>query len=116
MRPGPVLDGTFAVDSALRYWDELGAAQRAAIKRDLPGLPATNATDTPQRGDAFGPHLVALMTPPAGPYLAVLKNDESDIASHIGHPLGIPLSVVVNSKQVAPPLSPTRMRTTARET
>ena len=52
--------------------------------------------------DAFGPHLVALKTPPVGPYLAVLKNDESDIASHIGHPLGIPLSVVVNSKQVGP--------------
>jgi hypothetical protein len=52
--------------------------------------------------DAFGPHLVALKTPPAGPYLAVLKNDESDIASHIGHPLGIPMSVVVNSKQVVP--------------
>ena len=52
--------------------------------------------------DAFGPHLVALKTPPVGPYLAVLKNDEGDIASHIGHPLGIPLSVVVNSKQVGP--------------
>ncbi len=52
--------------------------------------------------DAFGPHLVALKTPPVGPYLAVLKNDESDIASHIGHALGIPLSVVVNSKQVGP--------------
>ena len=43
-----------------------------------------------------------MKTPPSGPYLAVLKNDESDIASHIGHHLGIPLSVVVNSKQVSP--------------
>ena len=100
MRSGRVLDGTFAVDLALRYWDELSAEQRAAIKRYLPEPPATNATDTRQSGDTFGPRLVALKTPPAGPYLAVLKNDESNIASHIGHHLGIPLSVVVNSKQV----------------
>ena len=32
MRSGQVLDGTFAVDR-LRYWDELSAKQRAAIKR-----------------------------------------------------------------------------------
>jgi hypothetical protein len=41
-----------------------------------------------------------MTTPPAGPYLAVLKNAESDIAAHIGHPLGLPLHAVVNSKQV----------------
>jgi hypothetical protein len=102
MGSGQVLDGTFAVDWALGYWDELSAAQRAAIKRYLPEPPAISATDVPQGRDAFGPHLVAQNTPPAGPYLAVLKNDESDIASHIGHPLGIPVSVMVNSKQVGP--------------
>jgi len=44
--------------------------------------------------------ILALDPPPAGPYLAVLKNAESEIAAHIGHPMGLPLHVVVNSKQV----------------
>ncbi len=83
------------------------AAPRPAVslptraEATAPGWAAPR-TEAPQSGDVFGPQLVALKTPPAGPYRAVLKNDESDIASHIGHPLGIPLSVVVNSKQVGP--------------
>jgi hypothetical protein len=37
--------------------------------------------------------------PPAAPYLAMAENASQEIAAHIGHPLGIPISVTVNSVQ-----------------
>ena len=96
--PGEVLDGTFAVNWVLRYWDQLTEAQRAAIRKYLPEPPGTTLTRT---AGARGAQVVpAMTTPPVGPYRAVLKNEESEIAAHIGRPLGLPLSVVVNAKQV----------------
>lgn len=95
---GGVLDGTFAINWAPQYWDQLTAAQRVAIKKYLPEPPITNDIEPDPNGGARG--IAAMTTPPAGPYLAVLKNAESDIAAHIGHPMGLPLHVVVNSKQV----------------
>jgi hypothetical protein len=83
--------------SAMRRVRALGLS--ATLLLAVSGTGQLSASAAPS---TVGAHLVALKTPPAGPYLAVLKNDESDIASHIGHPLGVPVSVVVNSKQVDP--------------
>jgi hypothetical protein len=41
--------------------------------------------------------------PPAGPYLAQAEHYSSEIAMNIGHPLSLPLSVVVNSVQLEGP-------------
>jgi hypothetical protein len=95
---GEVMDGTFAVRWALAHFDQMTPAQRAAVRRDLSGRPLGIA---PLVG-----HSQALarepdnVTPPAAPYLAVAENASKEIAAHIGHPLSIPISVVVNATQM----------------
>lgn len=44
-------------------------------------------------------HRIAPSKPAAGPYLALMQNLSGEIASHIGHPLSLKISVVFNSTQ-----------------
>jgi hypothetical protein len=97
--PEAVMDATFAVNWVLGYWGQLSAAQRTAIREYLSGPLATNGALATQGDEAPGGRLAALTDPPAAPYLAMVENDEKDIAAHIGHPVGLPVSVVVNSVQ-----------------
>ena len=80
--------------------DQLRGAQRSAIRQYRPAAPEIDSAGPGPAGGAGVRRVPALDPPPAGPYLAVLKNAESEIAAHIGHPMGLPLHVIVNSKQV----------------
>jgi hypothetical protein len=96
---GEVMDGTFAVRWALGYWDQLTPAQRAAVKRDLSGRSLGTSAQWAGRGQELT-RWPDNVTPPAGPYLAVAEDASKEIAAHIGHPLGIPISVVMNATEV----------------
>jgi hypothetical protein len=87
----PAAPGAFRI--RLRGLIALSAALIA-----LGGVAGTAAAASPasrlDTTDRLAPAL-----PPSGPYLATLKNISGEIASDIGHPLNLTLSVVINPTQ-----------------
>ncbi|HTW08943.1 MAG TPA: hypothetical protein VME46_15620 [Acidimicrobiales bacterium] len=99
-RPGAIADGTFAMDWALRHWNQLAPAQKATVRRFLVG-PTTMTGDAGRTITGPLPLLAAARTLPAsGPYFAELKADETIIAGHIGHSMDLAVSAVVSPVQV----------------
>ncbi|HTW09306.1 MAG TPA: hypothetical protein VME46_17500, partial [Acidimicrobiales bacterium] len=97
---GRTMDGTFAVNWVLGHWDRLTPAQREAVKGFLTaGLTPRTVLAAPGDGAGHARLAAKVTTPPLGPYLAMLKADEVVIASNIGHPMGLPVSVVAETKQ-----------------
>jgi hypothetical protein len=95
---GQVADGTFAVRWVLGYWRQLSTAQRTAIRRYLPEV--GRETSAGSDSNAWLTGYEENTPPPAGPYQAAAEAASAEIAGEIGHPLGIPISVVINPTQV----------------
>jgi hypothetical protein len=96
---GEIMDGTFALRWILGYWDQLTPAQRAAVQSDLAGRPL--GIPAPVVGDSQAlTRDPDKTTPPAAPYQALAENESKQIAAHIGHPLGIPITVVMNPTEI----------------
>ena len=102
--PGTTLDGSFGVRWVLGYWDQLTAAQQAAVDKYLapPAQQTALAPAATAQLMAYRPGRPASApagVPPAGPYLALAQGASAEIAANIGHPLALSLSVVINATQ-----------------
>jgi hypothetical protein len=98
--------GTAALQMVLAYWSELSDEQRSAVRRYIG--PAADQAIPPYIAERDSTHLDALrranpaadMAPVsnvllAADYQGLAEAAAADIASHVGHPLGIPITTVL---------------------
>jgi hypothetical protein len=100
---GMIPSGSVAVQWVLADWSKLTSAQQHAVTDALESgvTPAAFVTGAPA-APTTSPNLPCATadSPDAGPYRTALDAAISDIAGHLGRPLGLTIYLTVNNKQL----------------